>query len=233
MNLSDTLLALLRRWYVLLPGLVLAAAAAFGAWAVVSPSYERTATQVLLPGTGSVPNGDNPYLYMSGLGQAADVVVRALGSENIIDSVTDKYPGTTVDVSRDPTTSGPVIMIDITARSDSAAAGALHSMISQTGAVLADIQSKENVPAKFRISVAPLTTDDRSTLKQKTRMMAAGGGGIGVLAITLMAAALLEGLSQRRRRRDTVDRMPRRGSRAVLRMYSSEDNITAPIQERL
>ena len=47
MTLVGTLRGLLRRWYVVVPGLVLAVAAAVGCYLTVAPQYERTATQLL------------------------------------------------------------------------------------------------------------------------------------------------------------------------------------------
>ena len=63
-----------RRWYITLPGLLLAGLLAFGAWYVVPPSYQRSASEFLVPGTGSLPENANPFLYLSGLSQVADVL---------------------------------------------------------------------------------------------------------------------------------------------------------------
>jgi capsular polysaccharide biosynthesis protein len=204
MNTADTLRGLLRRWYIVVPGILLAVASAIGAFAVVHPGYQRTATQVLLPGAGTVPAGaTNPFLFLGGLTQAADIVVQVMRSDQVLGEVTAEYPGTTVAVQRDPTTSGPVIQIVVTARSDAAAAGALSAAVDQSAAVLDRLQTEQHVDANDRMTVSTLTQDSTSTLQQKTRTLASAGAGLAVLILTLVVASLVDGLSRRRRRSGT------------------------------
>ena len=87
MNVVDTLRGLLRRWYVVVAGLILAILAGAGTYSVVEPGYERTSTQLLVPGEGLVPPGvTNPYLYLGGLTQAADLVVRVMKSSEVLEA---------------------------------------------------------------------------------------------------------------------------------------------------
>ena len=62
MNISESLRGLLRRWYITFPGLILAVAVGLGAWLFLPVTYERSATQLLLPGAGNVPTKANPLL---------------------------------------------------------------------------------------------------------------------------------------------------------------------------
>ena len=93
MNFALTLSGLWRRWYIVFPGLIVAAAVAVGAWSVIPPGYERSATQLLIPGADSLPEGANPYLFLGGLSPAADVLVRAIGAENVLNDVVEDHPG--------------------------------------------------------------------------------------------------------------------------------------------
>lgn len=199
MNLVDTLRGFARRWYIVVPGVVVAAALAFGAWHVVKPQYVRTATQVLLPGTGSLPaTSPNPYLFISGLTDAADVVVRAVGSSNGIDDITARYPGVTVQVTRDPTTSGPVILTTVTAGDDKDAAEVLELLVQRTSTTLEQLQTEEKIAPRYHITVIRLSVDDKSELKQRKRLLATGGSAGGVLFLTLLLASVIDGLRRRR-----------------------------------
>jgi hypothetical protein len=201
MNLADALRALVRRWYITAPGILLAVAVALAAWVTIKPAYERTATLLLLPNQSSVPTGSNPYLYIGGLTQAADVIVRAVNSEAVTGEISSEHPGTEISVYRDPTTSGPVLLVDVTAPTDAAASEALEQTVTATSSALDDIQTKAHVTEEDRITMAPVTVDTSSTLVQKKRMMVAGGAPAAVVVITLLVVAAVDGHSQRRKRR--------------------------------
>lgn len=219
MNPTETLLRLLRRWPILLAGLILAAVAATGAWLKVPPHFERSSTQVLLPGRASLPErSQNPYLYIGGLTMAADVVVRAVGSENVANEVERDHPGVEVDIRRDPTTSGPVILITVSAPSDEEAATVLGILVLRAGTVLAELQREESIPAAERMSIVTLTTDDHSTLKDRTRLLVSVAAGVGVAGLSVLAAAVVEGLASRRgaRRRSSDEEIPPSEPQRVL-----------------
>lgn len=201
MMLSETLRGLGRRWYIVAPGIVLAAAAAGGAMYLIPPGYERSANQLLIPGADSVPEGANPYLFLGGLSPAADVLVRAIGSENVLNEVTEEHPGVDIEISRDTSTAGPIIVIVVTASNDTAAEEVLELLVDRTGDVLDDLQDAESIAPDNRVTVQPITVDERSTLQQRSRIIAAAAAGMGVLVLTLLLAGLVDGLSMRRRQR--------------------------------
>ena len=80
MVLSDMLRSLLRRWYIVVLGVILTVAGVYGAYTVTPVTYSATSTVVLLPPEKSVKDGDNPYLYLGGLGQALNVLVITMNS---------------------------------------------------------------------------------------------------------------------------------------------------------
>ncbi|WP_168186222.1 hypothetical protein [Agromyces badenianii] len=208
MNLAETLRGLWRRWYIVFPGIIIAACAAFAAWFLVSPGYERSATQLLLPGAVSLPEGGNPYLFLGGLSQPADVLVRAVGAENVIGEITKEHPDVEVEILRDSSTSGPVILITVTAKSDEVAEEVLAELVDRTAIVLDELQESEQILPDNRITVVPLTIDDESVLQQRSRIVASAGVGVVIAVLALLLAALVDGLSIRgRRRRAAVDWM--------------------------
>lgn len=209
MNIAETLRSLLRRWYIVVPGLLAAAALVVGMWHVQKPEYQRSATQMLLPGTASVPDGGNPYIYIGGLTQAADVVVRALGSRNVIEDVVGDRPNVEVEVSRDPSASGPLILVSVTAGSDADAEAVLARLVTRTTRVLGDLQDQEDISAASRIKIIPVAIDETSVLMQRDRLIAAAGAGLGAVALTLVLAVGVDGLvvarARRKRRKDADD----------------------------
>lgn len=201
MNIADTLRGFLRRWYIVLPGIIIAMIGGVGAYVAVQPGYERTATQLLLPGEGTVPPGStNPFLYLGGLTQAADIVVRVMQSEEVLGGIVADYPGTEIVVQRDPTVSGPVVQIVVTATSDDAAAGSLSALVAESAVVLDRLQVEQNVTEDDLMSITTLTQDTTSTLQQKTRLLIGVGTAFGLIVLTLLIASLVDGLSRRARR---------------------------------
>ncbi|SHJ85853.1 hypothetical protein SAMN02745244_03431 [Tessaracoccus bendigoensis DSM 12906] len=201
MTLLQTIRLLLRCWYALVVGFILTGALVVGVWSVVSPTYSRTSTQLLLPGSGTIPEDSNPYLFLGGLSPAADVLVRGLGSDNVINGVVEGQPPTTVEVMRDPSTSGPVILITVESESDTAAEFVLKQMNERAVSMLEDLQTQEDIPENERISMVSVTVDQEGTPKQRRRIMLTGAVGAVGLAGTVMTAALLEGILRARRER--------------------------------
>lgn len=205
MNLAETLRGLLRRWYIVVPGLIAAIAVAVGAWNMVKPGYERTATQLLIPGQLSLPENANPFLFLGGLSNAADVLVRAVGSERVINDILEDEQGVEVEVTRDGSTSGPVILITVTAPSDAQAASVVATLVERTSTELEALQDTERIPAGNRITVMPITIDDTGTLQQRDRLVATVGAGILVAVITVIAASFVDGLARQKRRRPSSE----------------------------
>ena len=199
MSFSETLRGLLRRWYITFPGIVLAIALAAGAWVFIPPSYERTATQLLLPGTGNIPANSNQLLYLGGLSFAADVLVRAIGSESTLSTIKKDHPNAVVTVVRDGTSNGPFIIVTVDAPTDAEAGEVVSNIVERTASDLESLQVNQDIATKYRITVVPVAVDDKGTLQQRTRLVATIGGGVVILALTLLLAGLVDGLSRRRR----------------------------------
>ncbi|WP_295014257.1 hypothetical protein [uncultured Microbacterium sp.] len=207
MNALDTLRGLLRRWYIVVPGIVLALVAAAGVWTTVHPAYQRTASQLLLPGRGTLPEGaTNPYLYLGGLTAPADVLVRTVGSESALQPVLARHPGVQIEVLRDPVASGPVVLTKVTADDDRTAGSVLALMVAANADTLKQLQAKESIPENERITLSTLSVDEKGTPQQRGRIIAAGGVGIGVLVVAILVASLVDGLATRSRRHTATER---------------------------
>ncbi|WP_169583081.1 MULTISPECIES: hypothetical protein [Microbacterium] len=203
MNIAEVTRGLRRRWYIVIPGLIVAVATAIAAWFVVEPGYERTATQLLLPGARSVPEDGNPFLFLGGLTNAADVLVRAVGSENVLNEIEEQYPGVEIEVTRDGSTAGPVILITVTAPTDDGAAAVIDTLVTRTSDVLEELQTEEGITAANQMTVIPVTVDATSVPQQRDRYLAVALAGIGVAVLVVLLASLVDGLALQRRRRGT------------------------------
>ena len=78
---------LLRRWYLLLVGVLCAVGAGFVTFQAVPPGYTASAEVLLLPPDPTVPEDGNPYLSLSGLTPAGDVLARALSDPQAADEI--------------------------------------------------------------------------------------------------------------------------------------------------
>ncbi|MDQ4214268.1 hypothetical protein [Microbacterium capsulatum] len=236
MNIADTMGGFVRRWYIAVPGIILALVAGFGTFIAVQPGHQRTSTQLLLPGSGTIPVGTtNPYLFLGGLTQAADIVVRVMRSDEVLGPIVKDYPGTDVLVERDPTVSGPVIQITVTGKTDAATEDVLAALIDETKVELDRLQTQQKVKTDDRISVSTLTLDTQSTLQQKTRILISAGVALGLVVLTLIVASLIDGLARR------PHKAGRRGGRGRVKGdarrrraapgESSQDELLDPIDD--
>lgn len=194
-----------RRWYIAFPGLIVAGLLAANAWFSVPPSYERSGSLFLMPGASSVPENANPFLYLNGLTLAADVIVRAVGAENVAREIEQSYGGVDIGVLRDPSTAGPVILITVNARTDADAAEVLDILLRQTQAELEDVQAAANVAPADQITVQPITIDQNGTVRQRTRLVLTTGVGAVVAILAILLSALVDGLARRRKRNGRDD----------------------------
>lgn len=211
MDLSDVFRALIRRWYVTIPLVLLSVALAAVSFFQVSPSWERHASLVLLPSRESVPDEGNPYLYLSGLTNVADVLTRASSSQESLAAIDEDHPGTTVEIQRDPTTSSPMLAIVTTASEDDDAAAAMNDILASIERTLDSLQAEEGLAPSERITIVPLSVDDEGTKVQKTRLLIAAVALGGGLVLALLVPAAVEGISRARQFRRASGKRMREG----------------------
>ncbi|WP_191905661.1 hypothetical protein [Microbacterium caowuchunii] len=203
MNLLDALRGLIRRWYIVVPGLVLAAAASIFVWIDTPPDYERSASLLLLPGQGVLPEGaTNQYLYMGGLGPVADVVTRAVGGEGLVQAY--REDGAEIDIARDASGTGPLMVVTVRATSERAAVDILDAVAEQAVVTLDQLQAEQGVRPADRVTMTTIAVAQESEILQRSRLVATGTIGLGVALVTLILASVIDGVLIRRRR-------PRRG----------------------
>ena len=189
--------SLRRRWYLVLALAVLTVGATFVVAQRVGETYEATGTVLVFPPSQTEgPTGDmseeNPYLSLGGVGQARDVVVRALTSKEVGDAFGEDYPaGTTFEIVPDYTNSAPIILFTVEAATPDVATEALSSLVDRVPVELEKLQADLDLPAAQRVTSVVLTRDESPTATKKAMirsalMTMAALGGLGLLLIALV-----------------------------------------------
>lgn len=204
MLLRDLAASSLRRWYLLLAGLILTVAGGYLVLGAVTPTYTATASMVLIPPRDVVVTGHNPYLYLGGLDQAVGVLQVKLNSPEVAKPLESRYRDSQLEVAKDNTAAGPIIEISSTAGSPPDALGLLNDVMDAVPGDLTALQQKLSVPPSSRISVMVLSSDHKATPSHKRQirfLVVIGAGGIGA---TVLAAGALDRLLVTRRLRRAV-----------------------------
>jgi hypothetical protein len=210
MVLSEFVGAVLRRWYVVLVGLLVTAGLAYVAFTHSPPTYTARGLVVLLPSEKEAPGGANPFLDLAGLELPARVVVAYFESETAQDAAAKVAPHATVSVTMEESTRGPVIAIDTEASSTDEALTALNYVAGEIPKALTRLQDQVDVPSTSTIGSMPLTMDGKAKKdNSKVMRLTILAAGLGVGATAFLAFAL-DGLLLRRRgiRRETRAEAP-------------------------
>lgn len=239
MVLSDMLRSLLRRWYIVVLGVILTAAGVYGAYTVTPVTYSATSTVVLLPPEKSVKDGDNPYLYLGGLGQALNVLVITMNSAASQEQVIGSNPDQSFTLEQDATSTGPIIQISVAAPTDDQAIALVEKVTAQVPLALNALQDELKVPADAKIGTMTLaqSREAETENKRQLQLMAVAAGG-GSVATVLFVAALDKFLAKRKfknKRRKSDDKhdgpgsagMTQPPSEAAARLEVTEARLTA------
>jgi len=198
MYMRDLGVSIRRRWYLALGGLAVTAGLCALAATVVPPTYEAQASVVLLPPTGTVGQGGNPYLQLQGLSQAVDVLTRAMTAQTTIDAVAQAAPTGKFDVTPDWATSGPILIVHATAPTPDAALATMEAALQQVPNNLRRLQTALNISTPSQITSLTLTQNREATAVQKDRVRAlVAAAGLGLVGSGFVIS-LLDGLLLRR-----------------------------------
>lgn len=229
MELNAFWAALLRRWYLTVAGVALAIAITALMVVRIGPTYKAEGALLLFPPTTTIKNGTtvetqgNPYLMLGGLSQARDIVIRSLDSRSAKKQFEEQEPLATYEVTPDFSTSGPIIVIDVSAPSQSAAVAGLKTVMSTVPGTLKALQSGLDLPQSAYITSRKLTADTIPEVVRSGQIRSGIVVGVVVMALTLFLLALLDGLLESRPSKGT-----RRGGRHTSRLADLEEPTWAP-----
>jgi hypothetical protein len=202
MRVLETISSLVRRWYIMLFGLLLTAGMCWAVQERVPVTYEAKGSQVLMPPSATVGAEGNPYLYLGGMSQALDVLIRHVTAAEVTKPVLDAFPDTKYSVQADRSTSGSILVVSASGSTPEATLGVLHSALDKIPVALKGMQDELAIADKFRIDVRTVVVDSQATKDDQSQMrmmmLAAAAGIVGTVLLTAMVDGFLSGRKKAR-----------------------------------
>jgi capsular polysaccharide biosynthesis protein len=209
-SLRDVLRTLVRRWYLVLPALIIAVTVAFEVFLVVPPTYRVQARLLLLPSaasSGPVAGAGNPYLSLSaGLGQTAQVIALAVTDEKSVVALSKLGATAAFTVGLDPAANAPIIVATASSVNAANAEKTLSLVVQQVRAQLSNAQVAAGAPKNSFISLSVLTQSARPAKVTKTQLRDGIAAGVGVLIVLMIPIFLFERASLARKARRKASR---------------------------
>lgn len=226
MFLRDLGYGLLRRWYVVVFGLIATIGAGYYTYQVVPITYSTTASLVLIPPKTAVIEGDNPYLYMGGLEQALSVLLVKVGSNDMNNAVIGEQSSSTYEIYKDQSTTGPIMVVEAIGDTPQESVRVLRGVISEVPGSLKTMQDELKIPAPSMISVSTIAVDSEAAPleKDRLRLVLVVVAGAGTLAL-LLTALLDHLLIQRRRRKALAGHDPKASKRGSRKEPTREPDV--------
>jgi capsular polysaccharide biosynthesis protein len=197
--LRDLLVALRRRWYLVAAGLVLTMGLGYLALSAVSPTYTTTTSMLLIPPKNAVGPRGNPYLNLGNLTNARDALATRILADPVTEEITDENPNAEITVAADITSSGPILLIKVSAPSSQASILIRDRLAMVVPPTLDDMQRDLVIPPSSRITISTLASDPEPTKSAKSQLRAIiVVVGFGASA-TIIGTGLLDSFLTRRR----------------------------------
>lgn len=194
MDLAEIFRVMCRRWYVLLPGLLLTAGLTVGAWLLVPVTYESQSTVAMLNSRKGAEADGNPFLSMEpSLTGMADSLARNVNSDASVaelktEGMREKYEAKIADNAQ-----GPLLWLTVTGKDRNAVLAGNKTLMAFTAQRLHDLQADQKVSAEAMIRITTIVPpqDPEPQLKSKVQylIMAAGLGIVLSLVATFFAEA--------------------------------------------
>ena len=198
MYLRDVLDSCLRRWWLLVACLMISTGAVLLASTVVVPTYEATASVVLIPPQNPEEPNQNRYLGLGGLTQSADVLSGSMMSEETSDSLVEAEPDAEYEVLPDFATSAPILKATVTSKSSDACGAMLELVLTQMPANLQALQDSVGIKSSNQITQVLVSRDTAPAKVEKARIRILAALSVGLMLFTALLVAAVDGLLLRR-----------------------------------
>ena len=224
---------LLRRWYLLLVGVLCAVGAGFVTFQAVPPGYTASAEVLLLPPGPTVPEDGNPYLSLSGLTPAGDVLARALSDPQAADEIAASGGRGQYTVALDGDSPAPLVFVAAEAETSQDALKTRDLVLERLPAALRQIQTAANVPSDAYITASEVTRTDEPVKEVKPQIRALVMAVGGVLVLTFLGTAATDAVLARRLvRRTARQARPEPSTARHAQAPSTNHRQTAPTTPR-
>ncbi|MFE5773539.1 chain length determinant protein [Streptomyces sp. NPDC056485] len=205
MDLAEIWRVMRRRWYVLLPGLLLTAALVAGVYVLVPVEYRSQSTVTLLNSKkATVAFDGNPFLStQASLTGMADGLARNLNSDDSrtdlkSQGVTGEYEAKIADNAQ-----GPFMWLSVTGTDPAAVLKSDEIFTKYAEKRLQEFQAQQSVTAEAMIRMATIVPPQKPEAQTKTRLQYLIMAGALGFVLSLVATFFVEA---RRRRSDKPGR---------------------------
>jgi len=205
--LSNLAMIVRRRWVLALAGLGLTVCLAVVGYYVAKPTYQATASILLLPPASTVPAEGNPFLQLGGLDLTVDLLGKALSDQAVTKQIEELSPTAETEVGSDPSSSGPILRIQVQDKSAAAAIEVRDVLVDMAPSRLADLQSTVGVDGGNRVTSSVLVVDAVAEPVGRDRLVGAVIGGFVGLGLSLILLVLIDNvlLHREARRAEALD----------------------------
>lgn len=204
MDLAEIFRVMRRRWYILLPGLLLTVGLAVGVAVTVPVTYQSQSTVILLNSEKATEAYDgNPFLStQTSLTGMADGLARNLNSDGSVRELKSRGATGTFETKLADNAQGPLMWLTVTGTDKAAVLSSDKILTAYAKERLKDFQDEQSVGSKAMIRMSTIVPPQNPVAQTKTRLqymvMAAGLG----LVLSLVAVFYVEA----RRRNRTPER---------------------------
>ncbi|MES5817762.1 chain length determinant protein [Streptomyces sp. RG80] len=229
MDLAEIFRVMRRRWYVLLPGLLLAAGLTFAVTAVVPVTYQSQSTVNLLNSRKATEAYDgNPFLStQTSLTGMADNLARNLNSDVSVRELKSRGATGTFEAKLADNAQGPLLWLTVTGTDKKSTLASDRILTAYAKERLREFQEQQSVAENAMIRMTTIVSPQTPVAQTKTRleyMIMAGGGGF---VLTMIAVFYVE--ARKRSRRPTAEPKPQSESDSEAEQESeSEQDPAAP-----
>jgi len=214
MYLRDVMASLLRRWYLVIVALLLTGLACGYVARAIGPTYQMSASVLLIPPKDPTGLVTNRYLSLGSTGSALQVLARSMSSDPTHKEVLTGYEDADYTAGPDGASSAPMLLLNASAHSPTDARAVLAHALARAPKNLAALQQALGIANAAQIDSQLISEDAEPTFALKPQLRPTVT--VGVLLLGLFAA-LIAGidtlLSARSRTRH--DRPSRRFRRAT------------------
>ncbi|WP_244931730.1 hypothetical protein [Nocardioides sp. W7] len=204
MYLADALTVLLRRWVVVLLGVLLTGGACYAVIKYVEPDYQASGQMLFLlpPEASGESTPTSPFLnFQAGLSTAGSLVAGRVATKDAQRELAAEGNSAEYAVALTPE-AGPLLVITSKDKDPAVALATRDAVMDRISADLAAIQTTARVPNRQMITAQISSTSENAEVLPGSRMRAlAGAAGAGMLLTLLLAFGTDRIANLRRERR--------------------------------
>ena len=147
MNIRDVLGVLRRRWWLIVPAVVVALVAGGVGYVRTAPQYTQSESYLLLYPVMTEGGPGNPFLQLgNGVSMAASVLATKVSASQAAGSLTADHPGLTFSVALDVSTGAPIVAVSAEDEDPKVLTATLDKLGEALVAQLADLQKASGAP---------------------------------------------------------------------------------------